>query len=123
MITLETTFRYRHAFGDREPYLDGLRQARAMASRCAGCGKAWFPPQLHCCGHIDWVELAGTGTVRALTEGDECWGLIALDGACNLALGRVERGLQEGARVRLTARPISGDHPAAAVWFIATVET
>ena len=43
MIALKTAFRYRHAFGDREPYLDGLRQARALAQPLCGPRQSLVP--------------------------------------------------------------------------------
>jgi len=125
--------RYTHGLGALDPYFRGLAEGRAMAGRCPVCRRQWFPPRLRCPGdHADtgWVELSGLGVVRALTSGhgrlplaevaaDHTFALVALDGAENLAFGRIADGaaVEVGRRVRLV--PVPGDplHPAQAAWF------
>ena len=114
MIPILTTFHYAHPLGARGPYFDGLRQGRAMASRCAECGRGSFPPR-HCCGReLRWEELPGSGTVVAATDG---FALIAMDGADNLALGVLREPAMPGWRVRMAQTPETVVHPAQATYF------
>lgn len=114
MIPLVSILHYRHPLGARAPYFEGLRQARAIASRCPTCGRAWFPPR-HCCATgFHWEELAGTGTVVAVTDG---FALVAMDGAENLALGILPAAAAVGCRVVLATAPLPVEHPAAAAVF------
>ena len=114
MIPIVTTFHYTHPLGARGPYFDGLRQGRAVASRCAECGRGYFPPR-HCCGpELRWEELPGSGTVVAATDG---FALIAMDGADNLALGVLREPAPPGCRVRMARAPEQVEHPAQAAFF------
>lgn len=114
MIPLVTTFHYTHPLGARGPYFDGLRQGRAVASRCAECGRCFFPPR-YCCGsELRWEELPGSGTVVVATNG---FALIAMDGADNLALGVLREPASRGWRVCIAVAPGPAAHPAQAVFF------
>lgn len=133
-IDLAFTYRYRHGLGALSHYFDGLERGEAHATRCASCGRTWFPPRLVCaCGSdkTQWARLAGTGEVRAVTEGtmappldaprpSGCFALIAMDGADNLAIGRIsETGpVVRGSWVRLVADPHHRAHPAQAAAFV-----
>lgn len=104
MSPLTLTLRYTRSVGDLAPYFDGLATGVARATRCATCGRSWFPPRLVCPrGHTDlrWSSLPGAGVVQALTQGmgrlpfdaDErrlVLALVAMEGADNLVLGRVD---------------------------------
>ncbi len=114
------------------PYLDGLTTGKTIAWRCQNCDRTTFPPRRRCaCGAVEgqWVTLAGTGRVVAVTSGraqtpftaaargDLC-ALVTVDGACNVAFGQVDAGNGDAARgmaVRLTATasPILVAWPAA----------
>jgi uncharacterized OB-fold protein len=125
---------YAHSLGGLDPYFQGLAQGRAVASRCPVCERQWFPPRLRCPDdHADtgWVELSGRGVVMALTSGrgrlplveaaaDHTFALIALDGAENLAFGRIGNGgaIDVGQAVRLAPVPGEPPHPAQAAWFV-----
>lgn len=125
---------YTHSLGGLDPYFQGLAQGRAVASRCPVCQRQWFPPRLRCPDdHADtgWTELSGRGIVMALTKGrsrlplakagaDHTFALIALDGADNLAFGRIGNGsaIDVGQRVRLVAVPGDSPHPAQAACFV-----
>ncbi len=114
---LTLTLKYSHGLGDLSPYFEGLGRGLACATRCAQCDQAWFPPRLICpSGHADvaWIELPGTGVIRAVTQGRGrlpfdahdrrlVLALIAMDGAHNLALGRIDSAgnVQVGDAVRL----------------------
>lgn len=130
IVDLTMTLRYRHGLGALSPYFAGLEAGVARGTRCASCGRVWFPPRLICtCGSakLGWLELSGEGTIRHATEGPATlplsglsgvfvFGLIALDGASNLAFGRIagDRPARAGARVRLAAAPRGAVHPAQA---------
>jgi uncharacterized protein len=114
VIPISTTFRYTHPLGARAPYFEGLKEGRAIASRCAVCGRRSFPPQ-HCCGTgFVWEELVGNGTIVVSSDG---FALIAMDGANNLTLGALRQPVSPGGRVRIAAAPGPVDHPSQAVFF------
>jgi hypothetical protein len=133
-IDLAFTWRYSHAFGALAPYFDGLRAGRAMATRCAACGRTWFPPRLACPAHgerTQWLTLSGEGQVAAATlttvslplagRGLRAWlALIALDGADNQAIGRIaaDVSVRPGLRVRLAVDEEPVAHPAQAAVFV-----
>jgi uncharacterized OB-fold protein len=129
MVAVEIVLRYTHGLGDLAPYFDGLERGAAVARRCANCGRTWFPPRVVCgCGSADgeWVELAGRGTIVAATRGRATlpgtpvtgelgFALIRLDGADNLAFGRLAgeaARLTPGAAVRLRRADGEWAHPA-----------
>ena len=117
MSKLTLTLRYNRSVGDLTPYFEGLATGEARATRCVQCGLTWFPPRLSCTrGHapLQWHTLPGAGIVRAVTNGvgrvpfeaEErrlVLALVAMEGADNLALGRIDATvpLHAGDRVRL----------------------
>ena len=116
MSKLTLALRYARGVGDLSPYFDGLAKGVARATRCAACGRAWFPPRLTCpAGHtgLEWIALPGTGIVRTLTQGEGrlpfeadarplVLALVAMEGADNLALGRIDASeVRPGDRVQL----------------------
>lgn len=133
-IDIELHLQYNHAFGDLAPYFTGLMAGKAKAVRCPACGQVWFPPKLSCPqDHTDteWIELDGGGCVVSVTEGDSrlplspkaghyVFAMIALDGADNLAFGRIvsDDAIRTGDRVRLTSNPKDTPHPAQVAIFI-----
>lgn len=134
-IGFTLSLRYAHALGALAPYFEGLAAGRAVASVCAACGRTWFPPRPGCCSRADavqWTTLTGAGRIVAGTSGGgalpfgggpagEGLALIALDGADNLALGRVDGFGGEpptGARVRLVASGRQPPHPAQAARYV-----
>jgi uncharacterized OB-fold protein len=118
-----------HGLGGLSPYFAGLERGVALATRCPRCGKTWFAPRLTCtCGSrvLDWVELAGRGSVVALTRGramlpgtgvvgDFGFALIRLDGADNLCFGRLGGAASHvvpGSAVQLVRAEGRWPHPA-----------
>lgn len=135
-VPLTLTLRYRHPLGDLAPYFCGLEAGRAVAARCPECGRTWFPPRLVCPVHdrdVEWCDLAGLGRLVSVTVTEtalpfgtirerRAFALIALDGAENLAFGRVAGDpakARVGQRVRLARAPGDWPHPAQAAWFVA----
>ncbi len=135
-VPLTLTLRYRHPLGELAPYFRGLETGRAVATRCPACGRTWFPPRLICPLHdrdVEWTELAGLGRIVSFTVAEttlpfgavrerRTFALIALDGAENLAFGRVAGDPAEaraGQRVRLARAPGDWPHPAQAAWYVA----
>lgn len=133
-LRLNLSLDYRHGLGALQPYFDALKAGIALATHCPGCGNAWYPPRLSCCSlnlAKRWVELAGTGTIAAVTTGDgvapfteihlgNYLALVSLDGASNSALGWLtgfDAAPHPGTRVRLIgiAEPVA--HPVQAVRF------
>ncbi|MEP7207539.1 MAG: OB-fold domain-containing protein [Casimicrobiaceae bacterium] len=127
-VPLELRLRYDHALGELSPFFRGLEAGRAVATRCGDCGRTWFAPRLVCvCGSraMHWVELAGLGTIEAITVGRSvlpcadvaatfAFALIRLDGAANACFGRVamnDSSLGRGDRVRLRRAAGTWPHP------------
>ncbi|MBI1384359.1 MAG: hypothetical protein GC150_05570 [Rhizobiales bacterium] len=125
---------YSHPLGALGPYFEGLERGIAMASRCAACGRVWFAPRLVCtCGSEAgvWITLSGLGRITALTSASPTlpisgrtgnWqiGLIAMDGAHNVVLGRIEAEMEPlvvGDAVRLLRDDGPLAHPVQAAIF------
>ena len=132
-VPLTIKFEYAHSFGALAPYFAALVEGRALAARCGGCSKIWFPPRMVCtCGSAtEWKELPGTGTVEAVTSGpgavplttvagELAFALVRFDGAGNLALARCvpPAAIDIGVRGRLARAPVRGLHPASSVVFV-----
>lgn len=106
---------YSLAEGWLSPWLDGLRTGKAVASTCAACGDAQFPP-LRCCPNCGapcdgWKTLEGGATVMFRTTGtDGDFALARFDGAGGGAIARCD-ALPPGA-LRAELAPASGaDEP------------
>ncbi len=138
-VPLLVQLRHNHPLGELAPYFHGLQAGRAIASRCPACARTWFPPRLQCPDHrspIDWVELPGSGRIVSvtLTEGSLPFGsesaacafvLVALDGAENLAFGRLAAvpdatngSALEGRRVWISRAAGSWPHPSQAACYV-----
>lgn len=134
-VSLQLQLHHTHPLGELAPYFKGLLAGRAIASRCRACARTWFPPWLDCPDHrqgIDWVELPGTGRVVSvtLTEGPLPFGsesglrafaLVALDGAENLAFGRLARqpeAASNGQPVWISRAAGAWPHPAQAACYV-----
>lgn len=133
-LDLAFAWRYGHSFGALAPYFEGLRAGRAMATRCPVCAHIWFPPRIVCPEHgagVEWTALTGEGRVAVATlttvplpltgRGERAWlALIAMEGASNLALGRIhaDRPVQPGLCVRLSVDPGRIAHPAQAALYL-----
>lgn len=54
------------------PFFDALRDERLATTRCRPGGHLTFPPKFVCprcwSREVEWVDLAGTGLLRSLTE-------------------------------------------------------
>lgn len=89
-----------------------------MASECPECREVNFPPRLQCAkdgNETGWKELTGLGTVKRVSAGrNETLAQIAMDGADNLCLGRLDgNDLVVGDRVRLERVDVTDiQHPA-----------
>lgn len=137
VLPIRLTLAYAHGLGGLTPYFAGLLEGRAMATRCARCGKAWCPPHLTCPTHgstTDWIALAGTGTLLSATETTitlpltdvprACIMTLArLDGAENAMLARMEPAggtahPKPGTRIKLIRAPGAWPHPAQAALFV-----
>lgn len=138
-VPLLVQLRHNHPLGELAPYFHGLQAGRAIASRCPACARTGFPPRLQCPDHpgpTDWVELPGSGRIVAvtLTESPLPFGsasaprafvLVALDGAENLAFGRLaevpEAGADtvlEGRRVWISRAAGTWPHPSQAACYV-----
>ena len=132
-VPLTLCLRYVHGFGKLMPYFEGLAQGKAMATRSVKTGRVWFPPRLICPisrQETEWIELPGTGHIVSSTRGpscrpfteikeEACFLMVAMDGADNLALGRlIDHGdPSPGARIRLSPPMDQWAHPAQAGCF------
>lgn len=92
------------------PWLDGLREGRAVASTCSACGNAHFPPLRTCpdCRRPSdgWQSLPGGAAILFRTRGaDGDFAMAQFDGARGAAIARAD-ALPEGAvRAVLAACP------------------
>ncbi|MFQ5994914.1 MAG: Zn-ribbon domain-containing OB-fold protein [Acidiferrobacterales bacterium] len=135
-FAIDLQLHYTHPLGALRPYFDALASGRAIASRCPTCQRVWFPPRLSCAqDYTDtvWTELSGAGHIVSVTSGESrlpladatehhTFALVALDGADNVAFGRVASGettVARGQRVRLAKAPEKAPHPAQAAYFVA----
>lgn len=54
-----------------QPFWDGLRQGKILATRCGKCGTLYFPPFADCpkclASNVEWIELSGEATVETFT--------------------------------------------------------
>jgi uncharacterized OB-fold protein len=93
-MNLTLTFDYTLSPGWLAPYLDGLREGRAVAARCDGCGRVSLPPERSCgCGasQSQFVTLAGSATIFSRTSGtDGDFALVRFDGADGLSVARLD---------------------------------
>jgi uncharacterized OB-fold protein len=116
-VPLEIRLTYQHPLGELSPYFAALREGKLLATACRKCGRTWAPPRLMCtcgCAAVDWVPLAGTGTVEHVTSTASSlpatdvretmtFVLVRFDGAVNRALARFsgELNAARGMRIRL----------------------
>jgi len=109
-LSVRLTLDYRHPLGGLAPFFEALKKGEALAACCGA--EVYFPPRLPADGQPpSWVKLSGQGTVVALTRGNaEAAGappicaLVAMDGATNMAVGRVNAPgapLRPGSRVKI----------------------
>lgn len=127
-VDVEIALRYAHGLGDLSPYFSGLIRGEALATHCDACKSVWFAPRLVCAcqnRNLRWQRLAGSGVLCYLTSGrtvlpgtaisgEFVYGLIRLDGASNLCLGRIEIGTglpEPNQRVRLAVAGRRWAHP------------
>ncbi len=112
---------YSYSFGGLSPYFEALSNGQALASVCPECGQVNFPPRLICDSdqaQTDWLQLSGQGEIVELTQGFDadkqpsCFALVRMDGAQNLALGKIlSPSAQPGSRVKLEIDNNCDDHP------------
>lgn len=134
-VDLDISLRYEHGLGELSPYFSALTQGEALATYCDKCERTWFAPRLVCvCGNrrMIWRPLGGGGVLRHLTSGravlpgttitgEFMYGLIQLDGASNLCLGRVIVGNavpQPNQPVRLVSAERNWMHPSQSADFV-----
>lgn len=92
------------------PWVDGLREGRAVASRCTTCASARFPPLRMCpdCRRPSdgWVTLSGRATILWRTAGtDGDFALATFDGAEGAAIIRTDNLPPDTTHGRLRACP------------------
>ena len=115
---LKVELDYSYSLGGLKPYFDALQEGRALASECPECREVKFPPRLQCNkdgNEAGWKELTGLGTVKRITAGrNETLAQIAMDGADNLCLGKLDgNDFVVGDRVRLESIDVNDiQHPA-----------
>ncbi len=105
---------YTIAEGWLRPWVDGLRDGRAVASTCSHCDNTQFPP-LRICPNCrmpsdGWRELPGGATLLHRTFGsDGDFALARFDGAERSAVVRAEHLPGDARRGQLAAVPVG--HP------------
>jgi len=96
------------------PWLDGVREGKALASNCAVCSAAHFPPlrvcpacRVPCDG---WRALSGGGLIVHRTTGtDGDFAMVRFDGARGAAIAPADE-LPEGT-TRVALAPCDDDPP------------
>lgn len=110
-MKLALTLEYTLGEGFLAPYLEGLRAGKALAGRCAGCGRVALPPAPTClCGarRVEMQALSGLATILWRSTGsDGDAALVRFEGADTSALARLE-GFRAQARGRIAADPEAG---------------
>lgn len=114
MIVHSMTLEYTLPPGWMSPYVEALREGRAMARRCTDCAAVSFPPLRCCpcgCAKADWTDLPGTATITHRTDGtDGSFALVRFDGAETQAVVRLQDLPPTEASGRL--RPLTHPLPA-----------
>ena len=92
------------------PWLDGLRQGKAVASTCSACGEAHFPPLRTCptcrTPTDGWRILDGGAAILFRTVGtDGDFALAHFDGASGAVVVRAEALPQDATRTVIVACP------------------
>lgn len=109
-MKLSLTLDYTIGEGWLQPWVEGLRQGKAMASSCSTCGQLRFPPVRICpicrVASGGWAQLDGRATVEFRTIGtDGDFALARFDGATGAALVCAEALPEHSKRGRLRAVP------------------
>lgn len=91
----QVTLDYTLGAGWLAPWLDGLRDGKAVASHCSNCDEAQFPPLRACptCRQSSdgWQTLEGSATVLFRTTGsDGDVAMVRFDGAKCATITRAE---------------------------------
>ncbi|WP_421855937.1 Zn-ribbon domain-containing OB-fold protein [Oricola sp.] len=114
-MKLDFTLDYELGEGWLAPWVEGLREGRAIASYCKECGAAHFPP-LRICPEsgersTDWRTLSGRATILFRTTGaDGDFALVRFDGAASAAVAKIQ-DVPTGI-VRCALQPAPGGPPA-----------
>lgn len=139
-LPLHLHLQHQMPLGELTPYFHALAAGRALATRCAVCGRSWFAPRLACPEHgwrTQWHELPGHGRVVAVTQtvtglpfndaGAAMHGfaLVAMAGAENLCFARLAPTLpapQPGLTVWISRAAGQWPHPSQAAEFVGSEE-
>lgn len=93
MIAYNLSLEYTLQPGWMAPFIDGLREARAVARVCANCARISFVPLRTClCGGTSgtWKTLSGHAEIHTRTTGsDGDFALVRFKGASGLATVRL----------------------------------
>ena len=85
MTDIQLSLDYTLSPGWLLPWVEGLREGRAVARTCESCNRVSFVPLRVCaCGGVagTWVDLSGLATVLTRTAGsDGSFALARFDGA------------------------------------------
>ena len=112
----QVTLDYTLGAGWLTPWLDGLRDGKAVASTCSACETAYFPPLRNCPSCREntngWRTLNGGATVLFRTSGtDGDVAMVRFDGASNACIAG---HLPEGT-TRCILTPSTEDPPTPAI--------
>ena len=106
----QVTLDYTLGAGWLTPWLNGLREGKAVASTCSGCNAAQFPPLRVCptcrLPSDGWRTLNGSATILYRTNGtDGDIAMVQFDGASGAAITRVEALAELATRAILAPCP------------------
>lgn len=94
MISHQLSLDYTLAPGWMSPFIDGLLDGRAVASKCSACARVSFPPQRTCvCGAREsvWIKLSGKAEIVFRTTGaDGDFALVQFEGADTKTVARLD---------------------------------
>lgn len=103
----QVSLNYTLGAGWLDPWLDGLRAGKAVASSCSACKAAHFPPLRACPSCLipsdGWRTLSGTATILFRTIGtDGDIAMVQFDGASSACIARANTLRESITRCALT---------------------
>jgi uncharacterized OB-fold protein len=79
-------------------FYEGLRQGKVYATKCEGCGKIYFPPNVDCAEclstGLDWVELSNEAEIETFTHVVVRPTTFLQNKPYTVAIGRLKEGVK-----------------------------
>ena len=79
-------------------FYEGLREGKVYATRCKGCGKIYFPPNVDCAEclstGLEWVELSSEAEIETFTHVVVRPTTFQQNKPYTVAIGRLKEGVK-----------------------------